>query len=222
MYLKIFIIIISVFLFFSKANCEEPVLIRENTYFFWNQNSVALDDGVVYCWSDTKDSKWNVYAQKVDAEGNKLWNNGNPLLIDNRNDLIKYFSKIISTSDNCVIIVWQNIKNNNWQDNKVYAQKISSSGETLWPQNTELIVENIDCANFCVVPNNIGGAYIFHLFSGDIYGINLDSNANDLWEANNSPIIENAYILSTISDNTGGSILSYKDFDNDNLKVIKN
>lgn len=196
-------------LFLTLAFAEDAFLVRENTNFCWTSDNITLDDGVVTVWSDTKTSIWKLYAQKVDAAGNQLWNNGEPLLIYSSSNNYANYTDVIKTSDNGVIITW--VKFFTPEDYRLYGQKISSSGQILWSLNNELLLQMTDYPHFHLAPNNIGGAYIIYdtYDSNDIYGINLDANANDIWNANPNPLLEDIYVEDVVSDNYNGFIVNY-------------
>lgn len=217
---KFYITLIIFLLIFLSLNAEEPLIIRENTNFNWQSNSVTLEDGVVSIWGDTKTSTWNIYIQKVDTAGNKLWNNGDPLLLDGQINTFWGSKKIVSTSDNCVIAMWVSwISTNNY---RMYAQKLNSEGEILWSQNNELITDFTEIRDSYLIANDIGGAYIFYdnYEDYDIIGFNLDANANDLWSTNPSPIISDALIEDIISDNSGGVIITYTEISGDENMMV--
>ena len=219
---KIMYLFIILFTLLSLVlNAEDPYLIRENTNFTFD-NSITLEDGIVSVWSDTKTSVWNLYAQKVDSSGNKLWNNGQPLLIDENRDNCLTYTRVVKTSDNCIIVAW--IKFINPDDYRLYAQKISNSGQLLWSQNHELILESDFYPQFYLIANESDGAYIIYNNSEahEAYGINLDNNANNLWAANPNPLFSDVSIRDVESDNNGGLIINYNESsDDENLMVAR-
>jgi hypothetical protein len=193
---------------------EDPFLIRENTNFNYNNNSISLEDGVVSVWSDTKTSVWNLYVQKVDAAGNKLWNNGEPLLIYGTPNQYPGYHKAVKTSDNGVIILWAKFFGSN--DYRMYAQKISNSGQILWPQSNELILESTYYPRSYLVANDVGGAYVYYCNEEGLTGLNLDANANDFWAAYTEPIFTDlSIIIDVICDNNGGVIINYEQYSGD-------
>ncbi len=215
---KTLLCLILLTIFSLLLNAEDPFLIRENTNFNYNNNSITLEDGVVSVWSDTKTSVWNLYAQKVDAAGNKLWNNGQPLLIDENQGSYPTYTRIVKTNDNCIIIAW--IQFFNPDDYRLYAQKVSSSGQLLWSQNDELILEADFYPRIYLIANESDGAYIIYdnYETDEVQGINLDANANDLWAANPNPLFGDVSIRDIKSDNNGGVIINYNELSgNENL-----
>jgi hypothetical protein len=198
-----------------SLNAEDAFIIRENTNFAWANNSIALDDGVVSIWADTKTSLWNVYVQKVDAAGNKLWNNGEPLLLDEYIDPSSGPINAVITSDNCVIFLWKDrISGNGF---RLYAQKMNSAGEILWSQNNEILIDNTFFIQPYIIANDIGGTYIFYNGGdlGGVIGLNIDANANDLWSANPDPLFVDISLKGIVSDNNGGVIINYIEYSGD-------
>ena len=195
-----------------SLNAEDPFLIRENTNFRYS-NSITLEDGVVSVWGDTKTSVWNLYAQKVDAAGNILWNNGQPMLIDENQGSFPNYIRTVKTNDNCVIIIW--IRFFNPDDYRVYAQKINSSGQLLWSANNELILAADFYPHIHLVANDVGGIFIFYNDIQGVIGLNLDSNADDLWFGNINPLWGNVSLRDMKSDNNGGVIINYNDLSGD-------
>jgi hypothetical protein len=202
-------------------NAEDAVVIRENTNFNYSNNSLTLEDGVVSVWSDTKTSVWNLYAQKIDATGNKLWNNGQPLLIDEYQGSCPGYTQVVKTNDNCIIIAW--VKFFNPDDYRLYAQKINSSGQILWSQYNELILQSDFYPHIYIAANEVGGTYIYYRDEeGDLRGFNLDANASDLWEAFTVPILTDVGVNDVSSDKNGGIIINYNESSgNENLMTAR-
>ncbi len=213
---KTFLLLILLTIFSLLLNAEDPFLIRENTNFRYS-NSITLEDGVVSVWGDTKTSVWNLYAQKVDAAGNKLWNNGQPMLIDENQGSFPNYIRTVKTNDNCVIIIW--IRFFNPDDYRVYAQKINSSGQLLWSANNELILAADFYPHIHLVANDVGGIFIFYNDIQGVIGLNLDSNADDLWFGNINPLWGNVSLRDMKSDNNGGVIINYNDFSLDSSSL---
>ena len=75
---KIFFIttlIVTFSLSFAQVQWQENgVPIRQGENIVWDQTSVACtDETFVSVWTDTRDGVRGVYAQKYDANGNKVW-----------------------------------------------------------------------------------------------------------------------------------------------------
>ncbi|MDO9576636.1 MAG: T9SS type A sorting domain-containing protein [Candidatus Cloacimonadales bacterium] len=215
--LKYGILIVTVLFTCLSLTAEDALVVRQNTNFAWASNSVSIDDGVVSIWADTKTSIWNIYVQKVDAAGNKLWNNGQPVLLDENVDTSAGPMYATVSSDNCVIFLWMDrISGNNF---RMYSQKINSAGEFLWSQNNELLVDNTFICHPNLIANEVDGAFVFYLDAENngIIGINLDANANNLWSAIPDPLFVDISLREIISDNNGGVIIIYTELSDEEI-----
>jgi hypothetical protein len=97
--------------------------------------AVATDSNgnAVVVWASLRDgSNLNIYAQKIDSNGNKLWSKD--VQINNTNSFLFYPSVAIDSGGNA-FITWEDYPD-------LYLQKIDSNGNRLWA-NALLIASNI-------------------------------------------------------------------------------
>lgn len=90
--------------------------------------SEDITDGVIISWKDARNpTNVNIYCQKVDFSGNRIWT-ANGVLISNasRNQINP---NIVGDGNGGGIIVWQDSIAGIWD---VYAQRISSLGAAVW------------------------------------------------------------------------------------------
>ena len=94
---------------------------------------LIVDDsngGAILVWGDTRQGNQDSYTQRINANGEKLWNPEgvpvctHPTLQDDLN--------AIADGQGGVIVVWEDWRNGN-QD--IYAQRIDSTGIPLWESN---------------------------------------------------------------------------------------
>jgi len=94
---------------------------------------LIVDDsngGAILIWGDTRHGNQDSYAQRINANGEKLWPPEgvpvctHPTLQDDLN--------AIADGQGGVIVVWEDWRNGN-QD--IYAQRIDSTGTSLWESN---------------------------------------------------------------------------------------
>jgi len=90
--------------------------------------------GAVIIWSDSRTSgatDIDIYAQKVDSDGNVIWiNDGVPICTAN---VYQFGYQICSDGDGGAIITWNDYRND--PDGDIYAQGIESSGVVKWISN---------------------------------------------------------------------------------------
>lgn len=92
------------------------------------------DENVYFVWHDNRDGSNDIYAQKLNSSGGKLWPNdakvssfssGN----DNKN------GDFDISSDQYLYVVWQDNRDTH---SNIYAQKFDSNGNAIWPNDIKI------------------------------------------------------------------------------------
>jgi len=191
----------------------QPVAIRQGVNIEWFRTGTETSDGcAIYVWSDTKRGARDLYAQKVDANGNLVWEQ--PVLIDGKIDR-QEDPVITKTSDDNFIIAWIDFSND--VDGNIYAQKINNAGQLLWQTGgVPVCVYAGIQISLNIEPDNAGGAYLVWEDSRnpgkDIYGQHLSSAGAPLWTFNGMPVANDTgdESYNTMwADGTGGLIIGY-------------
>ena len=95
--------------------------------------SLTSDGGCYIAWFDTRTGNYNVYLQRLDPAGNKMFTTDGLLISDNTSSSsIVDWDMMTDNSDNAVI-AFSDIRSGG--DFKVYAYLISPSGNFLWGAN---------------------------------------------------------------------------------------
>jgi len=192
---------------------EEVVPIRQGVNIEWFRTGTATaDGGAIYVWSDTKLGERDLWAQKVDASGNLLWNE--PVLIDGKPDR-QEDPVITQTTDGNYIIAWIDFYDD--LDGNVYAQKINDMGQLLWQEGGKPVCTypGIQVGlNMENDPN--GGALIIwgdsRNPSKDLYAQRISSTGDPLWTTNGIAVANGSgdEIQNTmLPDGQGGMMLAY-------------
>jgi len=157
----------------------------------------ALNDGnFVFTWADKRSADTDIYAQKINLAGDLLW--GSYLIVySDQNELARpqVNPRIVKTSDNGVIIVWEDFRLDT-QNPDLFAQKISASGIKQWSeQGIALCTAEFAQVGPRLASDNNGGCFVVwdDLRNGnapnvDIYAQHLSASGNALWEANGKAI----------------------------------
>ncbi|MCB5258335.1 MAG: T9SS type A sorting domain-containing protein [Candidatus Cloacimonetes bacterium] len=192
---------------------QEAIPIRQGVNIEWFRTGTQTTDGcAIYVWSDTKLGERDLWAQKVDAQGNAVW--GEPLLIDGKPDR-QEDPVITMTSDNNFVIAWIDFSDD--LDGNVYAQKINAEGQLLWQTGGVPVCtySNIQIS-LNMEADNEGGVYIiwvdFRNPGKDLYGQHLNSSGTPLWQTNGIPIandIGDEEQNTMLPDGQGGFIIAY-------------
>lgn len=146
-----------------------------NLFCFRLSPSIAADGagGAFVAWADNRCAKQNdIYAQRVDANGNPQWAaNGIPICQALRD---KQFPIVVADGTGGAIIAWQDER---VFPDAVWAQRVTSSGALApgWPVDGVLVAStNGRQSAFDLLPDGAGGAYV--VWQDDLQ----DSNAVDI------------------------------------------
>ncbi len=193
--------------------------IRQGKHIEWFRSGVQSNNGsVIYTWSDTRNGYRDVFIQKIDQNGNKLFGDDGATVVsyDNRQE----DPVLVSDGAGGAIVFWVDFRADSTGD--IYAQHIDSLGTQLW-QSSGIPI--------CTVPemqvslrmtsDDNGGAFAVWLDNrngnaSDIYGIHIqgDGTIESGWDENGSPVStaagdQNQHSL--VKDGAGGAIVIWRD-----------
>lgn len=202
--------------------------VRQGVNIEWYRCATVLDDGsVVYVWSDTRHGDRDVWAQRVDTNGNLLWGeeavriNGE---INRQEDIV-----VINVGNEEVVVAWVDFRNEDAGD--IYAQKLDENGNILWQESGVplCLAEDIQIS-LNIVSDSNGGAYIiWQDYRGeggkDLYGSHIMSDGiiQSNWGSNGKPIADaqGDQDLDTFwADGEGGAVVCWFDSRNDANKNL--
>ena len=206
----------------------------------WNENGIPICDlpssqswpliasdtmgGAILVWGDTRHGNQDSYAQRIDPNGNKLWDADgipvctHPTLQDDLN--------AIADGQGGVIAVWEDWRNGN-QD--IYAQRIDATGKPLWQANgVPVYTGDGDQYDPVLIADGQGGAIFawWDISTPDwnIFAQRLSAEGKPLWNSGdgpeNAPIpvctaIGNQGAPVAVSDEKGGVFFVWSDYRND-------
>ena len=182
----------------------------------------------IIVWEDRRSGNSDIYAQRVDDDGNILWRE-NGVSICNAVNGQKY-PTLVSNGENGVIITWEDYREGL---SNIYAQSVDSEGSVKWDENGVEICTAADSQySPIIVFDGSGGAIIAwedkRSGNGDIYAQRVNSDGDVQWEINGIPI----YIAAgsqryqvirdgtlgiliigyqMVSDDDGGAIITWHD-----------
>lgn len=170
--------------------------------------------GAIIVWRDNRTVNTDIYAQRVDADGNILWIiDAMPVCtaINFQSDPI-----IISDGSGGAIITWQDARSG---ASDIYAQKINSGGYIQWPANGVAICTGQSGLLLGdMISDGAGGAIItWHdrrSFSNDIYIQRIGTSGTVQWTANGvtiTALLNNQENPTLASDGAGGAIITWQD-----------
>ncbi|MBN2071172.1 MAG: T9SS type A sorting domain-containing protein [Candidatus Krumholzibacteriota bacterium] len=169
--------------------------------------------GAIVIWADVRvtGSYDGIYAQRVDENGNLLWNREGIAITVTAQDGSSH--RMVSDNAGGAITAWL-------QSSDIYAQRIDEDGNLLWETGGVVVCENPDLQyKLVMVEDGYGGSIITWCDNRDggyaIYAQRIDSAGNTLWTAggvNAGPYIVGTYDESNATtvltgDGAGGAIM---------------
>lgn len=210
-------------------------LINNNGAVQWTVNGIAVDsktgdqidpkivsdgsNGAIITWQDSVNGNWDIYAQRIDALGMKLWSAGGVVICSAAND--QKNPKLISNASGVSMLAWQDKRSGN--DYDIYAQKLNSNGAVQWAVNGVSVCSAFDTQNNPKIENDgsdgaiIGWADKRNGSDYNIFAQRLNSSGISQWAANGVAItVEtgNQSAIDIATSNISGAIFTWKDYRN--------
>jgi hypothetical protein len=186
-----------------------PVLRGDN--IMWNRCAVSTNDGgVIYVWSDSHRGSRDIYAQKLDSDGNPVWN---PPLLVAGSDWYETYPTITESSDGRYIVAFT--EHRGYADNRVRVQKITSTGQLYWQSEGITVCEHgQDYYDYTIAADNTGGAIVFWKdYRNDhigIYAQRVNGSGVIQWAVNGLPYGDyngDTEEFAAVPDGAGGAFL---------------
>ena len=185
--------------------------------------------GAIITWCDQRDGTHYIYAQKVNDQGERLWEwpkgsneyEGVPIYTGTAH---ADRCPIVPDSSGGAIITWIDHRSGN---DDIYAQRVDGSGNVQWTVDGIPICEASIQPDPTIVSDGSGGAIItWHDCRGpdlDIYAQRVDASGNVQWGIDGvsiSTVIRPQSKPVIVADNSGGAIIAWEDWRNGNYRDI--
>ena len=143
--------------------------------------------GAIITWHDYRNGNWDIYVQRINANGVALWTAGGVPICTESSDQMG--PGIVSDDIGGAIIAWHDGRN----PGDIYAQRINASGVVQWTANGVEICTGVDMSSFSpisITSDGHDGAIITWTdYSGsygsypDIYAQRINNNGEVEWPA---------------------------------------
>lgn len=172
--------------------------------------------GVIIAWKDERNgsSNYDVYAQRVNAQGNVLWTpSGVPVCTNNSSQMN---IAITGTGNGNAIITWADSRDGDFD---IWVQRVNANGNPQWtPDGISVCNDPYQQTMPKIINDAEGGAFIVWIYTNIaterqyLYAQRIDTTGNPLWDPNGVLICNTAESCqarhSIISDGAGGAIVS--------------
>ena len=176
-----------------------------------------MKGGAIIVWGDTRNGSQDSYAQRINANGDKLWNQDGVSVCVEPN--LQDDFTAISDGNGGVIVIWEDWRAGN-QD--IYAQKLSDDGKIVWEDNGIAVFQGEgDQYDPAIISDGEGGAFVvwWDISTPDwnVMAQRIDSEGNAVWDSP-IPICSaegNQGAPTIVSDGNGGAFCVWADYRND-------
>ena len=197
-------ILLSLCLLTVAALNSQEIMLREAFDIKLEQFYFQQDDGswVVFI-GDNSSGNLDFFCHSFSASGEAIPNSS--VLVHSGHNL----QAVIKGNDGSFFIMWQ-------VDQDYRLQKVSSSGQLLWPE-AGISISSFDMLDpvIKIVSNDAGGVFVvIETLSGHqaIWAQHIDSNGNKLWTEEGLLLVDDTSrrdLRDVFADNQGGLLLSY-------------
>jgi hypothetical protein len=171
--------------------------------------------GAVIAWQDYRSGTSDIYAQRVNGNGEALWTtDGVPLCAAGNNQV---YPVISSDGSGGAIIAWQDYRSGNTD---IYAGRVDGSGTVVWTPDGVAVCAAADAQTSCqLTEDGSGGAIVAwrdnRSGNTDIYAQRVNAGGEVQWTADGVVVCaaENIqYYPGLISNGSGGAFVTWQDY----------
>jgi len=201
----------------SSPYVNLPVSVAANS----QTHPVAVSDGsggMIVVWEDSRSGSYDLYAQRISADGVALWAANGVALCTATND--QFYPSIASDGLGGAVVAWHDERTPaNVVD--IYAQRINSNGVVQWTANGVPVCVHPEVQDLPQVVTSTGGGAIVVWQdlrgtgpSYDVYAQRLSGVGAPQWAANGAVVcgaVGNQFGPMLASDGIGGAIIAWTD-----------
>ena len=187
------------------------------------QNAKAVSDGAggaIVVWEDSRNfatSSWDVYAQRIDYNGQKLWTPAGMVVCTHAAAQTQPVT--VSDGQQGVIVMWDDQRNMATQGEDQYIQRLNGASLALWgPDGVPVAASPASESFSSVASDGFGGvlcAWVRQSAGTSVgtYVQRVNSSGAAQWAANGQMLCNTvSYFPAVIDDELGGAIVAWDDF----------
>jgi len=173
------------------------------------------EGGAIVAWVDMRGGIRDIYAQKIDSDGNRVWDyNGVAVCTWSEH---QYDPELCSDGAGGAIVTWKDTRD---ALSVIYAQKISSGGSAAWTADGVPLSSSVSGQrNPKIVPDGQGGAIVtwdrIVVTDYNIYAQRIGYDGITAWSSGGEAICteaQNQLSPRIMSDGSSGAIITWTDY----------
>jgi hypothetical protein len=187
------------------GDAGKPICVQSGNQSAIEIYSNALVEGVIFAWKDNRSGSYDIYANRVDMNGNSLWQNNGMIICGDTGDQLN--PNVTGDGFGGVAIVWQDASLGGFD---VKAQRIYKEGFIYYQMNGVVIS---DATNIQTSPKSVSDGFGNGIFawedsrsgSPDIYCaklnwggpyVGIETNTVPVWKVFPNPSRNNVQVTS--------------------------
>lgn len=196
----------------AAGNQHVPVIVADGS------------NGAFIAWQDYRSGNYDIYVQRLDANGSAQWQADGVVVTDAGGNQIS--PQLVLSGSSGIILAWEDYRNGNAD---IYGQRVDNSGGMKWAANgVPVNAANSDQRAPQLVADNAGGAVVVwedHRTDAntDIYGQRLNAEGTAIWTGNGlavSSATGNQRVPRAVADGYGGAVAIWEDARNANADIF--
>ncbi len=171
--------------------------------------------GAIIAWEDRRSGGYDIYAQRLNADGAAQWTADGVVICDSGQNQIT--ARIVEDGSGGAVIAWSDRRNT--VDYDIFSQRVNSSGELQWGFGTAVAAWMYDQSDCRLVHIGSGETIVTWLDgrsddSIDIYAQKLSAAGVAQWTSNGVVVCDAAgdqNNVRIVSNGSGGAFISWDD-----------
>ncbi len=183
----------------------------------WQDDPYLVSDGAggaIVAWSENRAGTGDIYAQRIDADGNLLWAEDGVPVCSLESE--QYNVRLVRDGAGGAVIAWSDTRS---YESDIYAQRVDGNGDLLWAADgVPVCAASGYQSDMRMIAAAAGGAYLIWSdnrdVGNDLYAQWIDQDGLPVWTADGiavCPSYWGKYASALAEDGSGGIFVAWYD-----------